>query len=110
MKALLKNKNGTTLVEVVIAVALLTVISSAIVGSMYSSHRVTLSNYNKRAEYEKAVSRMDQELSSASMPTGDNVDIVVNFPTGASSTVPCTKVVEKNMTGGSLSVGIVKKN
>ncbi len=110
MKALLKNKKGTTLVEVVIAVALLTIISSAIVGTMYSSHKVTQNNYEKRVEYENAVGRMDQELSSAGTATGDNVDVEVKFPTGASSTVPCTKIVEKNLADGSLNIGVVKKN
>jgi type II secretory pathway pseudopilin PulG len=116
---ILKDKQGTTLVEVVIATAVLTIISSAVVGVLYSSSNVTESNQKIRDNHETAVGVMDTYIKNADSSLGTDISVDIEFGYNSShQSVDCVQIYEGDLPSASLvgldsgdiqSVGIIKK-
>lgn len=107
MKALIKSKEGSTLVEIVIAVALLAVISSGILTVLITSHRETMLTYDSKPKYEEAVGKMDIMLDSdTSAVSGDSVTVNVEFPVGGNVSVDSKVIKDPDLA----NVAVVKKN
>lgn len=107
MKRLIKSKNGFTLVEVIIAVAIFTIFSISMVSIMYSVRNSTLSNYNTKPKYEDHIGVMDQQLKTdVSGVAGDSINVEVQFPNSTSVNVPSKVIRDSELA----NVSIVKKN
>lgn len=113
MSKLLRNKCGSTLIEVVIAIAVFVVVASGIMVVMISSQSITLNNYEKRQKNEVIVGSMDVALSSkaegsteittGSMSVSD-MDVDVSFSSGDPLSIPSQSMVNTNQ-----HIGFVKK-
>jgi type II secretory pathway component PulJ len=121
MKKLINNKNGSSLVEVVVAIAMFSIVATAIVAVLFSSRTVTDQNMDMRINYENTVGRMDRKLEagtetttaapaggsgdSGSSDVSSDVEVSVKFPTDSSAvSVSSVKTVDGKYNG----VGIVK--
>lgn len=105
MKALIKSKEGFSLIEMVIAIALFTVISSGVLMAMVSSQHTSLKEYENKPKYEATVGKMDEMLDGDTSSTpGTDTSVNVQFPTGANVNVN-SKVIRDNELG---NVAIIK--
>jgi type II secretory pathway pseudopilin PulG len=106
VKKLLSSKDGNTLVELIIAVALFTIISSAVMGSMVTAQKISSSNHENKPKYEAKVGAMDEMLNGdTSAVDGEDVNVTVKFPTGDSVTVASKKIKDDELQ----NIAIVKK-
>lgn len=106
MKALIKSKEGFSLIEMVIAIALFTVISCGVVGALVTSQRTTVLQYESRPKYESAVGIMDEKLDQdLSAVAGEDISVSVQFPGGGTSNVSAKAIRNADMQ----NVAIVKK-
>jgi type II secretory pathway component PulJ len=113
MKCVINSKKGSSMVEVVVAIAIFTIMATAIVAILFSSRTVSEENLTIRKSYESTVGRMDSQLEGelSATPAGGgsttltDVSVSVKFPTDSSATsVDCQKAVDGTYGG----VGIVK--
>lgn len=105
MRKLINNKTGSTLIEVVIAVALFTLVAGIATSAMVSSAKVTEEGYKKRPVYESSVGNMDETLMSApAADVGEDVTVDVEFPSGNTKQID-SKIIVSNNFGG---IGVVK--
>lgn len=99
-----------TLVEIIIALAIFAIISTAIVAVLYSSQNTTEVNSRVRIGYESAVGEMDVMLEPGSEATTttpvdsnystEDVTAKVTFPSGSEMSIPSKKVVNNNYSAG----------
>ncbi|GEM_PF-5524331 len=107
MKALIKSNEGSTLIEIIIAIAVFAVIGSGILTALITSHRTTMLNYDTKPKYEDAVGRIDEILSSdTSSVSGDPVNVTVEFPSSSTVTVGSKVIRDASLA----NVAVVKKN
>ena len=107
MKNILKSNKGFTLVEVTIALALFTIVGSAIVGSLMAAQKNSYKLYESKPVYESTVGTMDEMLDSdTSAVAGDPATVSVSFPTGDTVSVSSKVIRDSNLK----NVAIVKAN
>jgi type II secretory pathway pseudopilin PulG len=109
MKISLKSNSGSTLVEVVIAVAVFTIVASSITAILVSSQKLSFNNYDSRKNYEGAVGTMDSALDGSSDSIEVNTEeatISVSFPSGGggSTNIDVQKILDDDY-----HIGVVKK-
>lgn len=106
MKILSKNNKGFTLVELIIALGILTIAGTMFAGAMLSSHKIVESAQERSEVRENSVGKMDNEFSNSSA-TGTDLQVNVIFPAGGGTeTVDCYKIMEDSSTN--YHIGIVK--
>lgn len=102
MKSILKQKKGFTLIEVMIAVLLLAIVSSAMLAGLTTADKITREHESQvstksRIPYEDAVGTMDKKLDSdTSSEAGTSIGLKVNFKDGTSHIVTGAKKIKNN--------------
>ncbi len=119
LKFISSNKHGETLVEVVIAVGIFTIVACAIMGVLVSSGNITQSNENMRVNYENVVGVMDCYIKNADASLGADISVDVEFKSSSThKTIDCVKIFEGDLPASELvgvdgtnlvNIGIVKK-
>lgn len=119
LNKLIKNKRGSSLVEILIATAVLVIISSGIMAALLTSTKTTVVNEDIRYDHERAVGRMDTYIDAADTSIGTDITVNVKFGyDNSTNTVDCVKIYQSNLPGAELvgfdpddmqGVGIIKK-
>lgn len=106
MKKLFENNKGFTLVELIIALAVVSIAGTMFASAMISSHKV-VENAQKRSEVrESSVGNMDSKFNNSSV-TGTDLELDVVFPASiGTEKVECYKIMEDSSTN--YHIGIVK--
>ncbi len=105
MKRLIKNNKGFTLIELIIAICLLTISTTMFVSAMITSGKITEMSAEENVAREDAVGRMDAKFSDSSA-TGEDVTITVVFPDAVGTeNVDCYKVTDDS---SDYYIGVIK--
>lgn len=103
MKKLLLSNSGVSLIELVIAVAILSIIASFAATALYAGVKSENKNSVTRQNVEDIAGALDTCFDTTS--TGTDMTVTVNFPASASENVDCTKIMDSVY---GMDIGIVK--